>query len=113
MSLQEFYKKINGNYSNVVSRLQSETSVIKFLKAFLKDSTFNNLKEALRNGDIKQAFIEAHTLKGLVLTLELGSMRELIQTITEKLRNSNNVNPSEFEELKKQYNEIVNLIETL
>ena len=34
MTLQEFYTKINGNYLDVVSRLQSEALIVKFLKAF-------------------------------------------------------------------------------
>ena len=113
MSLEEFYNEIGGNYNNLISRLKNENLIVKFLKWFLQDESFNNLKKSVEAGDLKQAFVYAHTLKGLALTLELGDMIPTIQDITEKLRNSNNIEQEEFNELEKNYNKIISSIKML
>lgn len=113
MSLEEFYNEIGGNYNNLISRLKNENLIVKFLKLFLQDESFNNLKKSVEAGDLKQAFIEAHTLKGLALTLELGDMIPTIKDITEKLRNFNNIEQEEFNKLETIYNKIISLIKML
>lgn len=44
MNLRECYMKLDGNYDEVVQRLQNEYIVEKFMFKFLKDKSFNFLK---------------------------------------------------------------------
>ena len=43
MNLRECYMKLDGNYDEVVQRLQNEYIVEKFMFKFLKDKSFNFL----------------------------------------------------------------------
>lgn len=64
MELKEVYEKIGGDYDDVVRRLMGEKLVRKFLLKFLDDKSYADLERTLSEGDYKEAFRAAHTLKG-------------------------------------------------
>ena len=64
MTIQECYKKMGADYQEVLGRLYNEAMICKFARMFLQDDSFQILEEALRRGDVKEAFRGAHTLKG-------------------------------------------------
>ena len=69
MTIQECYKKMGADYQEVLGRLHNEAMIGKFVRMFLQDDSFQILEEALRRGDVKEAFRGAHTLKGVCQNL--------------------------------------------
>ncbi len=89
MNLQEFYQSAGGNASATTARLGcNEKIILKFLKMFLADESFEGLTESLSKGDIQTAFRKAHTLKGIVANLGLENLYVLASDVTEILRPS-------------------------
>ena len=88
MELKEVYEKIGGDYDDVVRRLMGEKLVRKFLLKFLDD-----LERTLSEGDYKEAFRAAHTLKGVCQNLSLTSLYQVSSQLTEELRNEDTAVP--------------------
>lgn len=108
MTLKEFYKKIDGDYDDVVQRLVKEARVEKFILKFIEDKTYICLVETLDNGDTEKAFRFAHTLKGLCMTLGFKSMYSEVIEITEYLRNGERDKAMQIlPELSEKYNSLV------
>ena len=86
MTIQECYKKMGADYQEVLGRLYNEAMICKFVRMFLQDDSFQILEEALRRGDVKEAFRGAHTLKGVCQNLGFSNLYEPTYTLTETLR---------------------------
>lgn len=86
MTIQECYKKMGADYQEVLGRLHNEAMICKFVRMFLQDDSFQILEEALRRGDVKEAFRGAHTLKGVCQNLGFSNLYEPTYTLTETLR---------------------------
>jgi len=87
MTLQEFYVKSGGSYENAMYCFKTEDRIRKYLNVFNKDENFKNLEKTLMAKDFKQAFICAHTLKGMAKTLSLDKLGQSSSALTEMLRN--------------------------
>ena len=79
MTIQECYKKMGADYQEVLGRLHKEAM-------FLQDDSFQILEEALRMGDVKEAFRGAHTLKGVCQNLGFSNLYAPAYALTETLR---------------------------
>ncbi len=89
----------------------NEAMYDKFLFSFTQEKSFGKLEESLNNKYIKESFMLAHTMKGIVSNLEIQSLLDLISPMTEQLRNGNMEGITEqWELLKSKYNEVCNLI---
>lgn len=89
----------------------NEAMYDKFLFSFTQEKSFGKLEESLNNKDIKESFMLAHTMKGIVSNLEIQFLLDLISPMTEQLRNGNMEGITEqWELLKSKYNEVCNLI---
>lgn len=86
MSLSEFYSSIGESLEEVLGRLGMESRIAKYLKLFLQDPSFNELKEAFASKDAKTAFRAAHTLKGVAANLGLNKLSASSSELTEDLR---------------------------
>lgn len=86
MTIQECYKKMGADYQEVLGRLHNEAMICKFVRMFLQDDSFQILEEALRRGDVKEAFRGAHTLKGVCQNLGFSNLYAPTYTLTETLR---------------------------
>lgn len=86
MDLKEFYKIIDGDYEEVLSRLASDQRIQKYLLRFLDVPDFELLKQAVAAKDWEKAFLAAHTLKGNALNLGLGTFTTADTELTEFLR---------------------------
>lgn len=86
MTLKECYEAMGGNYDEVISRLRSEALVRKFAIRFLDDDSYMKLQQALeaQNGD--DAFLAAHTIKGVSQNLGFTRLFEASNALTEALR---------------------------
>lgn len=66
--------------------LDDEEFYFECYKEVLDDVGFEQLKKALDEHNVKQAFEHAHSLKGIIANLGLTSLFEIITDIVEPLR---------------------------
>ena len=86
MNTETFYAKIGGNYAETLSRLMTDERILRFVRKFPADGSFNALKEALASGSQEEAFRAAHTLKGVAQNLGFTALYEKASAVTEVLR---------------------------
>lgn len=111
MTLKEFYTTIGSSYENAVSRLFKDELIKKYLLLFLKDTSFDELCQAMIVKDYETAFRSAHTLKGVCMNLELGALCKSASDITEAL--SGNVNNGADELLPQVTDDYVKTINAI
>lgn len=75
--------------SGIQRFMGNEDLYIKYLYRFLEDENYKNLQKALENGNIKDAFFAAHTLKGVCGNLSLIKMESILKIMVEELRQGN------------------------
>ena len=85
--VEQFYKNINGNYSEAISRMRDDERIKKYLKFFLMDESFEQLKKTMEAQNCEEAFKFAHTLKGVTKNLAFTDLGNVVEEITELLRN--------------------------
>ena len=95
--IEEFYKKINGNYETAISRMQNDERILKYLKFFLMDESYKNLEGGINSGDCEAAFRGAHTLKGVCQNIAFTAFSTIVEQITEELR------AKDFEKAKQTF----------
>lgn len=89
----------------------SEALYDKFLLKFIQDSSYQKMIGFINAGDISQAFMQAHTMKGIAANLELGYLLEVLVPMTEQLRHGELDNiPEEQEDLEVRYNRLCTII---
>lgn len=116
MDIKDCYRNFEGDYEDALSRLMNDMLIEKFLKKFLNDDSFDKLSKALQTKDYHEAFVAAHTLKGVSLNLALGKLAKSVNEITEYLRDSENKVLDEtklselYDTVSKDYNMTVSVI---
>ena len=86
MDLRTCYEQLGGSYNDVLSRIPSERLVDKFLRKFLTDESFAGLCSAMAAGSRSEAFLMAHTLKGVCANLGFARLFRSTAALTELLR---------------------------
>ncbi|MCR4742728.1 MAG: Hpt domain-containing protein [Treponema sp.] len=86
MKLKEFYEEIHGDYNEILTRLMKEERIEKFVLKLLEKNPLNDLKEKIDQRNWQDAFVCAHTLKGLSLNLSFTDFTEKVSDLTELLR---------------------------
>lgn len=86
IQLKECYDAMEGNYQDVMERLQSETLVKRFAIKFLSDPSFGRLKAAVTERNYEEAFRAAHSLKGVSQNLSFDKLGASSSKLTELLR---------------------------
>ena len=86
MTIKECYDRMNGSYEEAKSRLMMDSMIERFVFKFLDDSTMENLRKAIAQGDIAVSFREAHTLKGVAANLAFTELQKAASDLTEQLR---------------------------
>lgn len=86
MDLRTCYEQLGGSYNDVLSRIPSERLVDKFLRKFLTDESFAGLCSAMAAGSRSEAFLMAHTLKGVCANLGFTRLFRSTAALTELLR---------------------------
>ena len=81
--IEEFYKKIKGNYQEAISRMRDNERIKKYLKLFLVDESFDNLKKSINENDCKEAFKASHTLKGVIQNMAFTDLANFVVELTE------------------------------
>ena len=89
-SVEKFYMAVGADANEVVTRLGGSAAMVgRFLEKFKEDESFAKLGAALDDGDVENAFREAHTLKGLCANLGIQRLFERAADVTEILRAEN------------------------
>ena len=86
MTLQEFYAQIGGNYADTVRRLCNESLVLRFVKKYLANPSFDELCAAVNQADWETAFRAVHTLKGVAQNLGFDRLYAVSVPLTEAMR---------------------------
>ena len=113
MTIQECYKKLGGNYTQIKELLGSDVLVRRFIGKFLNDKSFDELTSALSEGNVDKAFRAAHTLKGVSGNLGFTGLYNSANKLTSLLRNADTVSSEAeiiFEELNREYNRTVTAV---
>lgn len=114
MTIQECYAQMGANYTDVKNRLYNEAMIHKFVLLFLKDDSYANLENALKNADVKEAFRAAHTLKGVCQNLGFDNLYQPAYTLTETLRAGQlEGTDAQFAKVKEEYERTINAIRSL
>lgn len=106
--IEEFYKKINGNYKEAITRMQNDERIMKFLKFFLMDESYQQLEQAIEAGSCDDAFRGAHTLKGVSQNMAFTELSLVVEQITEELRAKDfEKAKTTFPKVSEEYNKVV------
>ena len=85
--LERFYSSVEADAKEIIARLGGMPQLVeRFLGKFLADESFDRLYVALAAGETKEAFREAHTLKGVCANLGIQSLYVKASAVTELLR---------------------------
>lgn len=77
---------MGANYEDVLKRLYNEGMICRFTLMFLNDDSYPKLEQALKEGNVKEAFRAAHTLKGVCQNLGFTNLYQPAYELTEVLR---------------------------
>ena len=116
MTVNEFYQKVDGDYTDAINRLQSDVLIRKFLKMLPGDNSMTLLAEAVEKSEAEQAFRAVHTLKGMALNLSLSALAEVCSAMTELLRGKE-ARPAEtgqyYDAVRREYERVREALEEL
>ena len=113
MTLKEFYTVTGGDYDGTLARLITEARILKFAQKFKDDPSYNELCSALEKGNAENAFLAAHTLKGVSQNLGFNALYRTSSEVTEILRAGSLDVGMYMDELKSQYTAIVDALAAL
>lgn len=89
MNIRQYYDAIGGSYQQALDQVCGrEAALIRYVRRFAEDETFDALAHAVDAGDVAAVFRAAHTLKGLCLTLRFDAMSPACAVLTELARPS-------------------------
>ena len=83
MTLEDLYKSLGGDYSEVMSRLFDENMIKKLLIMFPDDPSYSNLCIALKYGDMKSAHLAAESLLGTCKNLGFVTLAKCLSDVAE------------------------------
>lgn len=90
MTLDKVYESLGGDYNEVLSRLKSEVLIKRLIKMFPDDTSYDTFCIALKQNDLKKAFVAAHSLVGVCRTLGYAKLEQSASAVTEALRGGSN-----------------------
>ena len=112
MTLKECYDMFGGDYEDVSRRLPSEKLIEKFFLKFQDDKSYENLQNALKEGDYEEGFRAAHTLKGVAQNLSFKNLGQSSSSLTEALRAKKEKPGQELvEKVAEDYEQVIKCIE--
>ena len=80
-------KELGCNTEEGLSRcLNNEAFFLRLVPAALEETRYRSLDEKIGAGDLKGAFEDAHSLKGVLANLSLTPLYEVVSGIAELLR---------------------------
>lgn len=88
-----------------------EKLYLECVEIFISDEAFMKLKDAMKRKSFSDAFIQAHTLKGVAGNLGLNPLFNSISELVEKLRYEDYENINQFySNVMKYYQEFIEIV---
>ena len=87
MTVEEFYKEVDGNYEEIYSQLGDDETITIFLKKFIAKDGMIELKSYINKKKYHDAFICVHNMKGYGLNMALPILHKAASVLCEQLRN--------------------------
>ncbi len=114
-TLKQFYEAVGSDVREVLDRLGgNEAFVMRFLRKFASDKSFEELQTSLDSGDVETAFRAAHTLKGVCANLGITRLFGQASEITELLRAGGLDDARlKFSEVEHEYKHVLEALEKL
>ena len=115
MNIQEFYDSIDENYENVSSRMMGNQKLVeKFVRKFLEDPTYKQIKESVEKMDYDEILRATHTMKGIASNLEFTQLQQKSAKAVDMIRagQREEVLPV-IGEIEKEYQKVVDAIQKL
>ena len=114
MTIQECYRQMGANYEDVLKRLYNRRHDLQIYADVLNDDSYPKLEQALKEGNVKEAFRAAHTLKGVCQNLGFTNLYQPTYDLTEVLRTGTLEGTKElFDSVTCQYKITINAIRAL
>lgn len=97
---------------NALGRFMNNRDMyLKFLNMFTEEKSFDLLGKYIAEGNVKEAFACAHTIKGVSANLSLGPINRAVVPMVEKMRRGDlSGADADYEDLMGIYREIRDLI---
>ncbi len=109
--IKGLYERIEGDYEKALSRMSSDDRIKKYLTFFLADESYQQLKNAMENEQVDEAFRAAHTLKGVCQNMAFTALGKVAEEITEELRAKNMENAKKiFPNVERSYKKVIDEI---
>lgn len=86
MTLKECYEKMGSDFEEFCDFIGSRSFAEKIVIKFLDDTSYYCFKKALNEENWKEAFLYAHSLKGVSANLYFKNLYKASSDITEELR---------------------------
>ena len=115
MNIQEFYDSIDESYENVSSRMMGNQKLVeKFVRKFLDDPTYEQIKEAVDKMDYDEILRTTHTMKGIASNLEFTHLQQKSAKAVDMIRagQREEVLPV-IGEIEKEYQKVIEQIQKL
>ena len=115
MNIQEFYDSIDENYENVSNRMMGNQKLVeKFVRKFLDDPTYEQIKEAVNKMDYDEILRTTHTMKGIASNLEFTRLQQKSAKAVDMIRagQREEVLPV-ISEIEKEYQKVIEQITKL
>lgn len=107
MTAKEFYDRTGGDYEGTLARFVDVKRIVRFVGMFMRDPSYQDLKNSLEKGNRDDAFLAAHTLKGVCLNVGFSRLFDHACAVTEALRAGNmELARKEMPALERCYEEI-------
>ena len=114
MTIEECYSIMGGDWDGIKRRLGNDALIAKLSLKFLSAKEYSEIGDAINTRDWENAFLNAHTLKGVALHLGYNELAKAASALTELLRPRKLDNPREAERLylsiTSEHNKVINAI---
>lgn len=93
--------------------MENEALYKKFLFKLPENTLLNDLEQHLAEGNLEEAFRDAHTMKGMLGNLSMYKVMEAASKVTEKLRANTPPEDEEMEELRTTYKAALSVVDEI
>lgn len=115
-SRKEALIRVGVNLDEALERFMgNEELLMRFLKKFVNDPSYQSLVKAMGEKNAKDAFEASHALKGVCGNLSIAKLFELVSRLVEFLRGGNAGEEAEqcFAEVVAEYERVIAELENL
>ncbi len=112
ISVADAYKSLNEDYDAVLSRLLGrENLVVKYLKMFAADTTYEQLSAAAEEGNAEDALKAAHSMKGMCFNLGLLNLGTACSDLVDAVRGGEYDLDALYARIKEEYGKVAEALD--